>query len=315
VIAPAAMSLSMASCLPGIASSAKRAPTSAMRAAPFVMTMKLTIRRTQNTTRPSTMLPPITNIANPSMTSPAASVPVWPSPMISFVDETLSDSRRTSDASRIVGKAEKSSGRWMKSVTVNIRIASAKEAARPTSSTQAGIGRIIMTMTAISASASRIVGWNRVAALRITRRSGSDRPRRSGGRPPRSPRDERGEAPVRAGVDKQRKAVVPDLHRARNRLLHRLRLRHWWGVLGEGERLLRRRLAARGEKAPADPVEPFAVLAGEGRRARVVGAGRAAPVAEFAVELGEEAGGVGGVRGPGRTSRRSTRSAARASGS
>jgi hypothetical protein len=38
---PAERSASIAICLPGIASRAKRAPTSAMRPAPFVMTMKL----------------------------------------------------------------------------------------------------------------------------------------------------------------------------------------------------------------------------------------------------------------------------------
>ena len=98
------------------------------------------------------------NMANPSITSPAAWVPVWPWPMISLVEETLSDSRSISDASNMVGKAEKSSGRSMKRVTVKIRIATAKEAARPMSSTQAGIGRIIMTMTAINARARRMVG-------------------------------------------------------------------------------------------------------------------------------------------------------------
>ncbi len=72
--------------------------------------------------------------------------------MMSFVDETFSDSRSISEASRIVGKAEKSSGRSMKSVVVKIRIASAKLAERPTSSTQDGIGRIIIRMTAIRAS-------------------------------------------------------------------------------------------------------------------------------------------------------------------
>ena len=97
-------------------------------------------------------------LAKPSMTLPAADVPVWPCPMMSLVDETLSDSRSISEASRIVGKVEKSSGRSMKRVIVNIRIASAKEAARPTSSTQAGIGRIIMMITAISASARSTVG-------------------------------------------------------------------------------------------------------------------------------------------------------------
>ncbi len=99
------------------------------------------------------------NMAKPSITWPAASVPVWPWPMMSLVEETLSDRRSISEASRIVGKEEKSSGRWMKRVMVKIRIAMAKEAARPRSSTQAGIGRIIMAMTAMSAMASSTVGW------------------------------------------------------------------------------------------------------------------------------------------------------------
>ncbi len=158
-MAPAAMSLSMASCLPGMPSSAKRAPTSAMRPAPLVMTMKLTISSTPKTTRPRNTEPPMMNMAKPSITLPAAWVPVWPWPMISLVEETLSDSRSISEASRIVGKAEKSSGRWMNSVMVKIRIASANDAARPMSSTHAGIGSTIMAITAISAMASSTVGW------------------------------------------------------------------------------------------------------------------------------------------------------------
>ena len=67
----------------------------------------------------------------------------------------------------MVGKAEKSSGRWMNSVTVNIRIASANEAARPMSSTQAGIGSTIITMIAISATASRTVGCMRAEIDRV----------------------------------------------------------------------------------------------------------------------------------------------------
>jgi hypothetical protein len=51
--------------------------------------------------------------------------------MISLVDETLSDSRSISEASSTVGKIEKSSGRSMNSVTVNIRIASAKDSGQP----------------------------------------------------------------------------------------------------------------------------------------------------------------------------------------
>ncbi len=75
---PAATSESIASCLPGMASRANRAPTSAMRPAPLVMTMKLTISRTVNTTRPRKILPPMTNMAKPSITPPAAPVPVCP---------------------------------------------------------------------------------------------------------------------------------------------------------------------------------------------------------------------------------------------
>ncbi len=81
--------------------------------------------------------------------------------MISFVEDTFSDSRNIRDASRIVGKDEKSSGRSMNRVSVKIKMARAKEVARPTSNTQAGMGRIIMTMTVISARASRTVGENR----------------------------------------------------------------------------------------------------------------------------------------------------------
>ena len=108
----------------------------------------------------------MTKLAKPSITSPAASVPVCPCPMINLVEDTFSDSRNMSEASRIVGNAEKSRGRSMKSVIVKIRIASAKEAARPISRTQAGIGRIIITMTAMSASASSTVGWKTRLAAR-----------------------------------------------------------------------------------------------------------------------------------------------------
>ena len=110
VIAPTARSESMASCFPGIASRAKRAPTSAIRPAPLVMTRKLTMTRTANTTRPTKRLPPMMNMANPSITPPAAAVPVWPCSIISFVEETFRARRRTSDASRTEGKDEKSRG-------------------------------------------------------------------------------------------------------------------------------------------------------------------------------------------------------------
>ena len=157
-MAPADMSLSIASCLPGMPSRAKRAPTSAIRPAPFVITMKFTISSTPNTTIPSSRLPPITKLAKPSMTWPAASGPVCPCPMISLVEETLSARRRSSEPSSTVGKAEKSSGRSMNRVTMKVKMASANDSVRPTSTSQAGIGRIIMTITAMSASATMTVG-------------------------------------------------------------------------------------------------------------------------------------------------------------
>ena len=79
--------------------------------------------------------------------------------MISFVDDTFSDRRSINAPSRMVGKALKSSGRSMNSVTVKIRIASAKDTASPISSSHEGIGRTIMMITAMSASASSTVGW------------------------------------------------------------------------------------------------------------------------------------------------------------
>jgi len=129
------------------------------------MTIKFTIRRTRNITKPRKTLPPITKLAKLSMTLPAAFTPVCPSPIISFVEDTFSDRRSTRDARRIVGNAENSKGRWINSVTVKIRIASEKDKARPTSRRNAGTGKIIMTIMAMSAKASKIVGSNSVERL------------------------------------------------------------------------------------------------------------------------------------------------------
>ncbi|KCZ92239.1 hypothetical protein HJO_09394 [Hyphomonas johnsonii MHS-2] len=158
MIAPTARSESIASCLPGMASSANRAPTSAMRPAPLVMTMKFTITSTLKTTSPTNRFPPMMNMAKPSMTLPAACVPVWPSPMISFVEETLSASRRIRDASRTLGKEEKSSGRSINTAVAKIRIAKANDSVRPISITHDGTGRIITRMTTMRPMASKEVG-------------------------------------------------------------------------------------------------------------------------------------------------------------
>ncbi len=74
-IRPALRSASMAICLPGMASSVNRAPTSAMRVAPLVITTKFTVIRMTNTIVPMTKSPLITKLAKPAMTWPAASRP------------------------------------------------------------------------------------------------------------------------------------------------------------------------------------------------------------------------------------------------
>ena len=62
-IRPALRSASIAICLPGMASSVKRAPTSAMRVAPLVMTTKLTVIRITKTMVPMTKSPLMTKLA------------------------------------------------------------------------------------------------------------------------------------------------------------------------------------------------------------------------------------------------------------
>ena len=94
------------------------------------------------------------------MTLPAAWVPLWPSPIISLVEETFKDSRSIKDASKSVGKAEKSKGLSINNVTVKIKIAKQNEKAKPKSRAQDGMGKIIIKMTVIKATASKMVGLN-----------------------------------------------------------------------------------------------------------------------------------------------------------
>ena len=104
-MAPAFRSPSMANCLPGSESSAKRAATSAMRPEPLVMTMKFTTEITAKIVIPTRIDPPATNSAKPLMTEPAASLPFCPSVRISRVDDTFSDSRITRLTSSRTGNA------------------------------------------------------------------------------------------------------------------------------------------------------------------------------------------------------------------
>ena len=72
VIWPVLRSASIAICLPGIASRVKRAPTSATRPAPLVITTNWMTMRIRKMTRPTTTLPPTTKLPNASTTWPAS---------------------------------------------------------------------------------------------------------------------------------------------------------------------------------------------------------------------------------------------------
>ncbi len=110
---PALRSASIAICLPGMASSVKRAPTSAMRSAPLVTTTKLITTKIRNTITPTAKLPPTTKVPKASITLPAAPVPWCPSISTTRVEATLSASRIRVVSSSTVGKTMKSIARRM----------------------------------------------------------------------------------------------------------------------------------------------------------------------------------------------------------
>ena len=89
-----------------MASSVKRAPTSATRPAPFVITTNWITIRIRKITRPTTTLPPTTNSPNAVTTWPAS-----PSSRIRRVTEMLIASRNSVVSSSRLGNDEKSSAR------------------------------------------------------------------------------------------------------------------------------------------------------------------------------------------------------------
>ena len=96
---PARRSASIAICLPGIASSVKRAATSATRSEPFEITMNCTSVRITKITAPTTRLPATTKPPKAWITSPALAFS-----RISRVDDTSSASRNNVVSSSSVGK-------------------------------------------------------------------------------------------------------------------------------------------------------------------------------------------------------------------
>ena len=102
---PDRRSLSIDSCLPGIASRLNRAATSATRSAPFEMTMNCTTVMIRNTTSPTTRLPPATTLPKVSMMWPAC-----PDSRIMRVVAIDSASRNSVVISSTLGNTENSSG-------------------------------------------------------------------------------------------------------------------------------------------------------------------------------------------------------------
>ena len=118
---PAFKSASMAICLPGIASSVKRALTSETLPAPLVITTKLMMTKIAKTNIPTAKFPAITNSPKAWMTWPAASVPVCPFAKTMRVEATFSANLKTVATNRSVGKLEKSKGLnvWMATISMS----------------------------------------------------------------------------------------------------------------------------------------------------------------------------------------------------
>ena len=151
---PAERSASIAICLPGMASSVKRAATSAMRPEPLVTTTKFTMIRMMKTTTPMTKLPLITKLPKAWMMLPAASGPSWPWARMRRVVAMFSASRNSVASSSTVGKAENSSGFWISSAVIRMRTDSVIEIASRKSSRKGGMGMMSIITNAITPSPS-----------------------------------------------------------------------------------------------------------------------------------------------------------------
>ena len=95
----------MVICLPGIASKAKRADTSAIRSEPFVITINWTTVMIKKITPPTIKFPPVTKCPNASTTSPAS-----PFARIHLVDAILNTRRNIVPIRMIEGNVDNSSG-------------------------------------------------------------------------------------------------------------------------------------------------------------------------------------------------------------
>ena len=134
-MAPAFNSASIAICFPGNASSVKRALTSAIRVAPFVITMNWMITKIRKTTTPTIKLPPTTKSPNVETIFPAS-----PFNRIKRVVATFSDNRKRVNSSKREGNAATSNGRFAPNVTNSNMIELAILQARNMSNKNVGSG-------------------------------------------------------------------------------------------------------------------------------------------------------------------------------
>jgi hypothetical protein len=148
---PARTSASMLICLPGIASSAKRAATSATRSEPLAMTMNCTIAMIRNTTPPTTTLLPTINFPKVSMMWPALACS-----RINLVDAMFSASRKSVVKSSSDGNVESDSAEGTYIATISSTRLMARLLAISRSSSGVGSGRTnSATMTTSRPASSR----------------------------------------------------------------------------------------------------------------------------------------------------------------
>ena len=128
----------MAICLPGIASSVKRAATSATRSAPLVITINCTRTMIRKMITPRIMFPCVIRLPNARITEPA----LPPLPRICRVVDTFKPSRNRVVISSSEGNMENSSASEIFMVIIRIKMDNPMLTTSKTSISQVGRGMI-----------------------------------------------------------------------------------------------------------------------------------------------------------------------------
>ena len=154
-MAPELYSASMDICLPGRPSRVKRAATSAMRVAPFVMTIActamMTMKMMKPMTRPSAPPEPTTKEAKALI---ILTLNFEPWERMSLIVEILRARPKTVVTRSMVGKIENSVAFFVKSTMRRMRIATVRLKARRASRRIEGTGMMIMRTTATALAAT-----------------------------------------------------------------------------------------------------------------------------------------------------------------